>query len=163
MIVVPGRVLSSPKVTYAGKAKGNTRGGASWNMRDLKFMTAATILPWAMLRIGAAAKISNELLLTQYKSLITSFNLCGLKGEEAKVRPGSGPLIPDLRLPNDMVGMNKAFVNDKLRSTFDKCEANGISMLLVILPSEDSWLYDRIMYWGDVKYGNFPQYVSDHV
>lgn len=151
MIVVPGRVLSSPKVTYAGKAKANMRGGASWNMKDQKFMRAATILPWAMLRIGAAAKVPGEVLDKQYTSLVKSFRFCGLKDEEAKVRPATGPSIPELRLPNDPLGVNRSFVNTQLSSTFGKCEANGISMLLVILPSEDSWLYDRIKYWGDVR------------
>lgn len=153
MITVPGRVLSGPRVTYHGKAKANMRGGASWNMIDRKFMTAATILPWAMLRIGAAARITGPQLQEQYDALTTSFRLCGLESEGAKILPASGPLIPDLKGPDDQSGMNKSFVNSKLRSVFENCEPNGISMLLVILPSNDPWLYDRIKYWSDVKYG----------
>lgn len=153
MIAVPGRVLSSPKVTYHGKAKANMKGGASWNMIDRKFITAATILPWAMLRIGAAAKISESALLKPYDNLIASFKLCGLGSEGAKIRPGSGPLIPELKGPGDQSGINKVFVNTELRSKFQLCEPKGISMLLVILPSNDSWLYDRIKYFGDVVYG----------
>lgn len=157
MIVVPGRVLSSPKVTYSGKAKADIRrGGASWNMRGLTFLRAATIPPWAMLRIGAAARISPESLEKQCKSLTGSFRLCGLKSEEAKFRPSSGPLIPDLKRPNDPSEMDKSFVTSEICSTYGRCKANGISMLLVILLSNDSWLYDRIKYWGDVKYGNPP-------
>lgn len=152
MLVVPGRVLSGPKVTYSGKAKAVMRGGASWNMRGLKFQRAADVLPWAMLRIGAAAKLSAPLLEENYNALITSFSLCGLKNEAASVRPGSGPLIPELKGPNDKE-MNKSLVDSELNSTFAKCKSKGISMLLVILPSEDSWLYDRIKYWGDVKHG----------
>ena len=158
MIVVPGRVLSSPGVTYSGKAKAQSsqsKGGASWNMKDLKFVRAATIPPWAMLRIGATTKISADRLKKQYDALTTSFKLCGLKNEEAKIRPLSGPFIPDLRRPDDKpdVKINKSFVKAELRSTLSKCRLNGVSMLIVILPSGDSWLYDRIKYLGDVVYG----------
>lgn len=157
MIAVPGRVLSSPEVTYSGKVKANLRGGASWNLRNLKFPRAASILPWAMLRIGAAAKVPEGLLEKQYNSLTTAFSLCGLKSEQASIRPGSGPLLPELKHPKDESEINKVLVNSELRSIFGKCQQNGIKMLLVILPSEDSWLYDRIKYWGDVKYGISPQ------
>ena len=172
MIVVPGRVLSSPAVTYSGKAKAQSsqskgqssqskgqssqsKGGASWNMKDFKFVRAASIPPWAMLRIGAATKISADRLKKQYNALTTSFKLCGLKNEEAKIRPLSGPFIPGLRRPDDKpdVKINKSFVNAELRSTLSKCKLNGVSMLIVILPSGDSWLYDRIKYFGDVVYG----------
>ena len=163
MIVVPGRVLSSPKVTYSGKFKANPRGGASWNLRNLKFVRAASILPWAMLRIGAAAKVSEELLEKQYRSLTRAFSSCGLKSEEASIRPSSGPLLPELKHPEDTSGINKVLVNSELRSIFGKCQPNGIKMLLVILPSEDPWLYDRIKYWGDVKYGISPSVLSDFV
>ena len=154
MIAVPGRVLSSPKVTYHGKAKANMRGGASWNMIDKKFITAATILPWAMLRIGAAAKISEPTLNKQYDNLTKSFRLCGLVSEGAKIRPASGPLIPELNRAGNESDMEKSFVNDKLCAVFRGCEPQGIRLLLVILPSNDAWLYDKIKYWGDVRYGN---------
>ena len=158
MIVVPGRVLSSPGVTYSGKAKAQSlqsKGGASWNMKDFKFVRAAAIPPWAMLRIGAATKIPTDRLEKQYNALTTSFKLCGLQNEEAKIRPASGPLITELKRPDDKPGMkmNKSFVNAELRSTLSKCKLNGVSMLVVILPSGDSWLYDRIKYFGDVVYG----------
>ena len=158
MIVVPGRVLSSPRVTYSGKVKANLGGGASWNLRNLKFPRAATILPWAMLRIGAAAKVSEELLEKQYKSLTTTFSLCGLKSAQARFPPGFGPLLPELKLPEDESEINKVLVNSELRSIFGNCQRNGTKMLLVILPSDDSWLYERIKYLGDVEYGISPQH-----
>lgn len=154
MIAVKGRVLSSPTVMYSGKAKARvTKGTSSWNMIGMNFVRAADTLPWAMLRIGAAAKISAELLDRQYNALTTSFKLCGLKKEEATIRPSSGPLMPELKRPNEEVYMNKPLVNTQLNETFSKCKPNRISMLLVILPSDDPWLYDRIKYFGDVKYG----------
>ena len=61
MVVVPGRVLGRPGVKYYGKAN-PSKGGASWNMKDSKFVRAAAVLPWAMLRIGAGAKIPVSLL-----------------------------------------------------------------------------------------------------
>ena len=147
MIVVPGRVLNSPKVTYSGQAKAVMR-GAGWNMKERRFFKAATIEPWVMLRIGDAAKIPAKELENQYSSLITAFKNCGLKDEEAKARPPYGPLITEL---ND-----KSVVVSELRSIFEKCQVKHISLLLVILPSEDSWLYDSIKYWGDVRYGMSP-------
>ena len=152
MAVVPGRVLSRPGVRYYGKAN-PSKGGPSWNMKDLKFVKAAAVLPWAMLRIGAAAKIPASLLEKQYSSLTTSFKLCGLSSEKAKFIPG--PMIPELKGPKDNleVKLNKPWVNAQLRGTLDKCQKNGVDMLLVILPSADSWLYDRIKYFGDVVYG----------
>ena len=154
MAVVPGRVLSRPGVKYYGKAN-PSKGGASWNMKDSKFVKAAAVLPWAMLRIGAAAKIPKSLLDKQYSSLTTSFKLCGLKSEGAKYNPATGPLIPELKGPNDKseAKLDKRWVITQLRETLDKCQKNGLDMLLVLLPSADSWLYDRIKYFGDVVYG----------
>lgn len=155
MIVVPGRVLTRPSVRYSSKGKAKSITDASWNMRDVKFVEAAAVLPWAMLLIGAAAKASTDLLGAKYSSLIASFKSCGLRNEGAKFAPKSGPLIPELRPTDDNSGtkLNKPFVDHQLRVTFSKCEQFGIRMLLVILPSEDSWLYDRIKYFGDVTYG----------
>ena len=157
MAVVPGRVLSRPAVKYYGNANAS-KGGASWNMKDLKFVKAAAVLPWAMLRIGAAAKIPENLLDEQYSSLTTSFKLCGLSSEGARVIPRKGPMIPDLKAPEDNseVKLNKRWVNFQLRGMFDNCQKNGVGMLLVILPSADSWLYDRIKYFGDAVYGISP-------
>ena len=156
MAVVPGRVLSRPGVRYHGKANPST-GGASWNMKDVKFVKAAAVLPWAMLRIGAAAKIPQSLLEKQYNSLTTSFKLCGLRCECAIFNPTTGPLIPELKGPEDDLGvkLNKPWVNAQLRETLDACQKRRVGMLLVILPSADSWLYDRIKYFGDVVYGIF--------
>ena len=156
MAVVSGRVLGRPGVKYDGKAN-LSKGGASWNMKDLKFMKAAAVLPWAMLLIGAAAKIPESLLEKQYSSLTTSFKLCGLSSEGAKYPPAKGPMIPELKGPEDSleVKLNKPWVNAQLRETLDKCQKKGVGMLLVILPSADSWLYDRIKYFGDVVYGIF--------
>ena len=147
MIVVPGRVLNSPKVTYSGQGKAVMR-GAGWNMKDKRFFKAATLGPWVMLRIGDAANIPVQELEGQYSSLITAFKKYGLKNEEANVRPPAGPLITELR--------DKSVVNSQLRSIFEKCKERQISLLMIILPSEDSWLYDRIKYWGDFRYGMSP-------
>lgn len=154
MAVVPGRVLSRPSVKYDGKANAS-KSGASWNMKDMKFVKAAAVLPWAMLRIGAAAKITESLLDEQYRSLTTSFKLCGLSSEGAKYDPKIGPKIPELKAPEDNseVKVNRRWVNFQLRGTLDNCQKKGVDMLLVILPSADSWLYERIKYFGDVVYG----------
>ena len=154
MAVVPGRVLSRPSVKYYGKAS-PSKGGASWNMKDSKFVKAAAVLPWAMLRIGAAAKIPKSLLAKQYNSLTNSFKLCGLSNVGAKYNPEIVALIPELKGPNDKseAKLIKPWVVDQLRETLKQCQKNGVDMLLVILPSTDSWLYDRIKYFGDVVYG----------
>lgn len=155
MIVVPGRELTRPRVRYSKNNSANPIAGASWNMRGVQFVKAATVLPWAMLRIGAAAKVPKDLLEKQYSSLITSFKSCGLKMEEAKFALESELSIPELKATDDNLEtkLNKRFVNAQLRETFGQCEKDGIRMLLVILPSEDSWLYDRVKYFGDVGYG----------
>ena len=154
MIAVPGRVLPRPSVTYSGRVKAKSKVGASWNMRDLNFVEAATMLPWAMLRIGAAAKVPADLLEEQYSSLITAFTSCGLKGEEAQFSYKTGPLIRELKPPDELgTKLNKNFVSEQLRATLSKCKQYGIRMLLVILPSKDPWLYDRIKYFGDFIYG----------
>lgn len=155
MIVVPGRVLTRPSVKYSSKDKAKSIASASWNMKDVRFVEAATVLPWAMLLIGPAAKVSTNIIEEKYSSLIASFKSCGLMNEEAKFAPKSGPSIPELKPTDDSSGtkLNKRFVNEQLRAMFSKCKHNGIRMLLVILPSEDSWLYDRIKYFGDVVYG----------
>jgi hypothetical protein len=50
---------------------------------------------------------------------------------------------------------NRATNNGTLEAIFNKAKQNmkGKKVILIILPSADRWLYARIKYYGDVKYG----------
>ncbi len=149
MVVVPGRVLDPPKLMYGGSASFTARGGV-WNMNGKRFLKPAIMPSWTLLRIGAAANIPIASLASQLKALRDGFTECGLKGV------GPGPSVDLPQATNGELGINRTTVDESLEKIFKENKEKGINMFVVILPSEDPWLFARVKYWGDVKYGILP-------
>lgn len=145
MVVIPGRVLSGPRLKYGGSASIIPKGGA-WNMSGRKFLKSAVMPSWTLLRIGVADEIPDDLLASKLKALTDVFTKCGLKNGIAKEFPG--PSKDLTRVTNGERTVDKA-----LERIFEEYQEKGISFLLVILPSADSSLFSRVKFWGDVRYG----------
>ena len=149
MAVPPGRLLSCPRLKYGGTTV--IPKGGTWNMSGKKFSKPALMPPWTLLRIGAATSIDHSSLASQVKTLTDVFGKYGLKMVKAKEFPG-----PSLDLPQSAADGSitaKRMMDEALETLFKDYEEKGIRMFVVILPSDNSWLYARVKYWGDVKYG----------
>ena len=150
MVVVPGRVLGSPRLKYGGNIAITPNDGA-WNMNRKTFVKSALMPPWTLLRIGAAAKMDLPLLASQLKVLTDIFDKQGLKSVKAEDHPG--PVMDLPQEANGELGIHRSVVDESLRKIFESYKHKGIGMFLVVLPSEDSWLFNRVKYWGEVGFG----------
>lgn len=149
MVVVDGHVLSSPRLKYGGGAIVPIRNGG-WNMSGRTFVQPASMPSWTLLRIGLAANTSIPAILSQSKALTNIFNKLGLK---TAIPKDLGPTLKLPRAANGDPGINKSVVDGSLEEIFKDHKQEGIGMLLVVLPSEDPWLFNRIKFWGDVVFG----------
>lgn len=153
MIAVPARVLTAPKVMYAGNTSTSTVNG-SWNMRNKKVLKPASLPTWTILRIGPEAMVDGATLKQHYDFLTKNFKACGLQVGELKGPPG--PSIPALNESENEKRsvLDKPFVDGKLREIFEMCRDREVGMLLVVLSSTTAWIRERVKFWGDIKYGN---------
>ena len=152
MVVVDGRVLTSPQPKYGGKsgnASVSAKNGA-WNMSGKTFSRPASMPSWTLLRVGATAKIPLPDLKLHIQALTNIFDKMGLK---TKIPKGPGPAVDLPRVSNDDPSMNKSVVDGYLEKVFRHYKQEGIAMFLVLLPTEDAWLFNRIKFWGDVVTG----------
>lgn len=144
-----GRVLTSPQPKYGGNATVSAKNGA-WNMSGKTFAKPASMPSWTLLRVGAAAKITLSALKSHIKASTDIFNKMGLK---TVIPNGPGPIVDLPRVANDDPSMNKSLVDGYLEKVFRHYKQEGIAMFLVVLPTEDAWLSNRIKFWGDVVTG----------
>ena len=149
MVVVDGRVLTSPQPEYGGNATVSARNGA-WNMSGKTFARPASMPSWTVLGVGAAAKIALSTLQLHIKALTDIFNKMGPKTTVSK---GPWPKVDLPRVANDDPSMNKSVVDGYLENVFRHYKREGIAIFLVLLPTEDAWLFNRIKFWGDVVTG----------
>lgn len=154
MVVVPARVLgsarNSPRLRYGGNTAIAPKDGA-WNMNGKTLVKSALMPPWTLLRIGAAAKTDLSLLASQLEALTNVFKKQGLKSVTAQEYPG--PFVDLPPVADGELSIYRAVVDESLRKAFESYKQKGIGMFLVVLPSEDPWLFNRVKYWGDVGYG----------
>ena len=150
MVVVDGRILSGPQLRYKNNTTVSPR-NASWNLSGRVFFKSASTPSWTLLRIGAAAKTDLSIQLTV---LTDVFKKHGLKISMTNDYPGPTVDIP--RATNDDLSIHRSAIDRSLEKIFREYKQKGIAMFLVILPSEDPWLFDRIKFWGEVRFGIAP-------
>ena len=137
MIVVKGRILPAPPVTYGSESE-IIPAEASWNMRGKKFAKPITITNWSFLRLGGARLGSNHIDL--FKRALIDYGL----GNQGPLNPrGFEAPLPGSEDANDA----------SIQKIFNTMFAAGIKMVLVILPTSSAITYARVKYWGDVRVG----------
>lgn len=146
LITVPGRVLSSPSVKYGAQKSIPTRFG-SWDMGKAQFTTKATLKSWTYLWISSPSIVdpwANEGELQPCVTALTSkllelginCNAC-MRGLRAVITPETVESAID--------GAFHRFTSSPGRSP--------PTLVLVIMPSVDSAIYNRVKYACDVKEG----------
>ena len=142
MLTVDGRVLIPPKVFYAGSNVDPREG--SWNMANRKFAVGSRIQDWSFLRLndfptdplqGAIPKLAS----TFHKAM----EKIGMRADNPSPPAGFTMTLPE----NDD---EKSRLIDAMLSQIHK---KGVRMLLVILPSRRPFIYARIKYFADTRYG----------
>jgi eukaryotic translation initiation factor 2C len=157
MTTVHGRILLPPTVVYGKKknVKPNNEkvkpNNGSWNCADQAFIRPGKFSSWTSCVLdlpnrtavwgdqdGQASKDLTDLL----KMELVKYGL--QMGEYKGVRKFS---LGGLTLANRDAN------NKVLDSIFSSLEKNQIPLVFIVLPSDDKWLYARIKYYADTRYG----------
>lgn len=153
MISVPGRILDTPRVKYGSKEADVQKG--SWNCASQRFVEPGKFTRWQVLVINRQGNGGNALndnpqdgmlgevtLVNKLESFLTNYGI------------NMGAREPTQRIRLDLLTIQNRTSNERqLKQAFASAEKKNVSMLLVILPEADRWLYARIKYYGDVDHG----------
>ena len=159
MLTVPGRILDPPTVAYRGTQTARVNRG-SWNLRNVQFRQPGRFDSWLVLMIGVRQRqgsVNPPLVDPPYGDMLSPDQLVKAFGASmAGYGIQLGAQAPTQKLTLETLSKDKRTMNNSiLEGLFTKAKQNmkGKKVILVILPSADRWLYARIKYYGDVKYG----------
>lgn len=160
MLTVPGRVLRTPRITFADRAIDADPQRASWNLVGRKFARPGTHGNWRVLIIntndGQAMEKEPRASRGGGPSMRKPEEIFNdLLGQLQQYGVKMGQRLPTRSIVLDEIKKaTKRDSNDKLVvKEFEQAKSDGVKILLVILPTDDRWLYSRIKYHGDVAYG----------
>ena len=107
--------------------------GSQWNLRDIKFHDRKELTSWACLNIyyGKRPQMCHDQCLRNFREVLES---CGITHSQPRKRELSSD-----RVNNELEGIFK--------------DLAGVQVLLVVLPNNNSQLYNRVKLLGDVRYG----------
>ncbi|KAI7304111.1 Piwi-domain-containing protein, partial [Hortaea werneckii] len=152
MITVPGRVLNNPQIKYGSKSV--TPRGGSWNCADVKFARPGRMGKWAVLVVNHNGPKGSALNPQPRDGLAPEPLFSSLEGFLKKYGLQMAQRQNTQNLTLDPLSLqNRATNNRQLEQIFSRAESNGIYFLFVVIPDYDAWLYARIKYFGDVKFG----------
>ena len=127
-----GHVLPQPTVVFSdNKTAAFNRDSSQWDLRGVKFRDAKNLEKWACLNIHRG-KYYQQCHDECVKNFVNVLNTCGIRA----------PIPPTTHLS----------IND-LKELESEMRNSRVPFLLVVLPSNDSQLYNRIKQLGDVEYG----------
>jgi len=153
MIVVPGRELPPPSVTY-GKGVPRVQNG-SWNILDVKFHVGGRMRNWKVLvvRDGVEALSFKGPQDGRLISFIKAFNnKCKNSGMDVGNDPPAILATDQLPSVRDDPGRRRALENIS-RTIESFGEAKNISFILVLLQKKDDYIYPGIKRLCAVKFG----------
>ena len=145
MLVVFGRVLPTPPLKYKDSSVKTEQ--AAWNMRNKQFAVPKPIIRWSFLRLcptntdpiefgGPHIEIFRQALRASGLGQATPVSPAGQQGFSVRLEPGQDDA-------ND----------NNIEAALGQIAKAKIPFLLVILPGTRPFLYNRVKYWADVKYG----------
>ena len=140
MIVIKGRILPAPPVTYKkdGKDHQFVPIEASWNLKNIQFAKPVKVTKWAVLRLGGARFTSNN--MDSFTQALQTYR----SGSEDPINPrGFESPLPGSEDANDA----------SIQKIFKTMAAAGVRMALVVLPNASKITYARVKFWADVKTG----------
>ncbi|KAF2137623.1 uncharacterized protein K452DRAFT_278272 [Aplosporella prunicola CBS 121167] len=144
MLTVMARILPVPKLQYQGKEQQPENG--KWNLARVKYTKPATIKSWGCLVIEERNRATFQ-RQEDAMSLLQSFH-DALKSYGMVMGQPQAPAKIQISWP-----YNSGEITDLVSTKFKQMAQYGIAMLLVLLPSDNTALYDIIKYQGDVRFG----------
>lgn len=142
MISVLGRVLPPPTLRYNPKSNSPKVTNGQWNLSGVVLKEAGSLGHWSIVRLRK--KVSSNIDVEKSQVNLFLQTMRRTFGSNASVsHPDNQPWEVIINNAND----------SKLDDLFAVCTHKRINFLLVILPSDDSVLYNRVKVLGDIIYG----------
>ena len=146
MIVVPGRVLNSPDVKYGRSKIANPRSG-SWNMQSFEVATKADLTYWTYLWISTQGSFNpwrdDASLKTSLSAFTSTLKQVGINANN---------WVPGLHM-SVTAGNAEAEIAQAIHRFTSNPTKPPPRLLLVIMPSADTTIYNSVKYACDVKEG----------
>jgi len=153
LLTVPGRILSTPQINYSSK-KENPRNG-SWNCINQKFVKPGNIGIWQVLVINRHGNRGNALNSNPQGEMHPPealFNELGRFLGAYGLNIDSRSATQNITL-DGLARDNRTSNNRKIEQAFRTADLQRVRFLFVVLCEADKWLYARIKYYGDIKFG----------
>lgn len=151
MLTVHARIHVPPTVQY-GKKKTAKIFNGSWNCADQAFIRGGKFTSWASCMLdlpGRPAVPYDEPEGHTSRALTDS-----LKNELVKYGLQMGVYKGPKKFTLNHLNMANRDKNNKiLDDMFSLLDKAGIPLVFIVLPNDDKWLYARIKYYGDTRYG----------
>ncbi|KAK5189254.1 hypothetical protein LTR47_011252 [Exophiala xenobiotica] len=146
LLCVPGRILNSPAVRYHGSGTINSRLG-SWNLQGVRFPTSVELPYWTYLALSVQGTpvpwTSDQALLTALEDFAHKLTELGI--HSAKYTPGMTVTLVHSSFESQ--------IDDAIHKFMHSTKRSPPKLVLVVLPSKDKRIYDRVKYACDVKEG----------
>lgn len=144
MITVRGRVLPAGSVQYKNQNRPTVlqTSAASWDIRGKAFFDAKRLVNWTFIKF-ADIEIKRQ-------------EVEGFRGILRNSGVNSGEPTPPDGVPAFLEGgrANEDRDDKKIESTLAEAAKRGLKVLLVLLPDKSAYIYSRIKFWAEVKFGS---------
>jgi hypothetical protein len=151
MLTVHGRILVAPTVHY-GKKKAATPFNGSWNCANQAFIRGGRFTSWTscILDLPGRTAVPYDEPNGQTSTALT--NLLGQELVKYGLQMGAYKGAKKFAL-STLTMANREANNKILDTIFSRLEQAQIPLVFIVLPNDDKWLYARIKYYGDTRYG----------
>lgn len=149
MLTVDGRILAAPTVRYRNGTAPTARG--SWNMISKTFVVPAAIRNWTFLRLRFSSGDRFQGIIPDLvKTFKGALGAVGLQADNPSLPTGFTAILDD-KIPDRFVSDNAT--RKSIDAKLAEIQKKGVTMLLVILPSERPFIYASVKYAADTRYG----------
>ncbi|KAK6339590.1 hypothetical protein TWF718_008986 [Orbilia javanica] len=143
MIIVPARILPTPKLQYLNKAMNVPTGRGQWNLSDVRFYRGAALSRLQVLSFSGCSY--RNYTPGNISKLVSGFR-------EACVQVGIQHDKDDpSRVRHDTIDAHSLIAD--VESVFLNIKKLGPEIVLIILPKDLAHWFQKIKYLGDVKVG----------
>ncbi|KAL8953104.1 MAG: hypothetical protein Q9222_001042 [Ikaeria aurantiellina] len=140
MMTISGRILPPVSIQYKEKnaPKSFMPERGSWDLIGKSFMEGRPLRSWTYLKFA-----DNDIGRADVEAFMTITRNSGLTCDNPMHRDG-------IYIP---LGVDEDANDQTIRSNIETAATKGIKVLLVFLRDDNAFIYSRVKYWADVKYG----------